>query len=218
MFPMTRISLVLALAASAFLWLLTPSGAVRAAGGTNSIEAQQLAANDVYVAPEMHSQPWVHSDDGARLRAATASASGRGVPVKVGVISHYPKVLRSPTDAAQALRNFLDFSGVLILVTPKGIGISSDELSNADIASIQRQVQPQCRIDAASCAIRAIQLAEPRVFAIQSKANRNAAIFWLVSVGLFGAVVLVLVLLTRRKRGDVLAQASTGVSSTPTGT
>jgi hypothetical protein len=217
-FPITRVSLVIALVAAAGVWLLVPAGAARAAGGTNSVEAQQLAANDVYIAPEMRSRPWVHSNDGARLRAATTSSNRRGIPTKVGVISHYPKVLRSPTDAAQALRNFLDFSGVLILVTPRGIGISSDELSNADIAAIQRQVQPQCHIDAAGCAIRAIQLAQPRVLAIQSKANRNAAIFWLVSVGLFGLVVLVLVLLTRRKRGDVLAQGSTSASSTPTGT
>jgi hypothetical protein len=216
-FPVTRSALVLALTIAAVVGLLSPR-ATLAAGGSSSDAALQLSANDVYVAPQMLSQPWVHKTDAARLRAATTNANRRGVPTKVGVIAHYPKALRSPTDAAQALRSFLDFSGVLILVTPQGIGISSDELSNADIASIQRRVRAQCRVDAASCAIEAIQLSQPRVFAIQSKANRNAAIFWVVSVALFGIVVLVLVLMTRRKRGDVLAQPPTGASSTPTGT
>lgn len=216
MFPVTRVPFGLILVIA--VCLAAAPQVTSAAGGTNSDTAFQLSAQDVYIAPEMHSSPSVHQGDAARIRAATQDASRRGVPMKVGIIGHYPKVLKSPTDASQALRNFMDFSGVLILVTPKGIGVSSDELSNADIAAIQRRVQPRCRTAAASCAIQAIHLAVPRVLAIQSKANRNAAIFWIVSVGLFGLVVLVLVFTTRRKRSEVMAQASSGASSTPTGT
>lgn len=215
-FSVTRVPVLVMLLMSVCLGALPR--ATSAAGGPNSDTAFQLSAQDVYIAPAMQSRPFVHPGDAARIRAATQDASRRGVPTKVGVIGHYPKVLKNPTDASQALRNFMDFSGVLILVTPKGMGISSDEMSNADIAAIQRRVQPQCRTTAAGCAIRAIHLAVPRVLAIQSKANRNAAIFWLVSVGLFGLVVLVLVFTTRRKRASVMAGASPGASPTPTGT
>jgi hypothetical protein len=217
--PTTRISAVLVIAA-ALIWPVASSGRALAAGGGSgdAVTAQQLSFSDVYVAPGMFSHSSVRRGDPARLRAVTTAAAQRGIPTKIGIISHYPAPLHSPTEAAQALRNFMDYSGVVILVTPAGIGISSDELSNADIASIERRVAPECRVEAADCAIHAARLAMPRVLAIQSKANRNAAIFWVVSVGLFALVMLVLVLLTRRRRADAPPEGVAGVPSTPTGT
>lgn len=204
------------LTAVAMCLLAVPSGALAGQRGTNADTVQQLSSNDVYIAPEMFTHPNVRSQDLARLRVATADASHRGVPIKIGIISHYPSVINSPTNAAEALRNTVDFSGVLILVTPRGIGISSDQLSSADSSSIERSVQSRCRTEAADCAIRAVHLAVPRVLHIQSEANRNAAVFWAVSVGLFGLVVLGLVLMSRRKRLQMLA-TPTGSPTTPSG-
>jgi hypothetical protein len=204
--------------ALAVAWLTAGNARVFAGQrGSNADTAQQLSLNDVYIAPEMVSYSNVHRDDVQRLTRASANAGRRGVPTKVGIISHYPTTAKSPTQAAQVLRTYMDYSGVLILVTPKGIGMSSDELSNAQIAAIERKVRAGCRVEAADCAINAIHLAVPQVLNTQARANRNAAIFWGVSVGLFGVAVLVLVLMTRRKRTEVLATASP-LPPTPTGT
>lgn len=203
-------------AAAAMTWLTVTAPAVHAGKrATNADAAQQLSLNDVYIAPEMFSKSYVHSGDDNRIKVATTDAAHRGVPTKVGILSHYPRTVHSPTAAAKKLRNYMDFSGVLILVTPEGIGISSDQLSSADIAAIERSVQPTCRREVADCAINAIHRAVPRVLAIQSEANRNAAVFWIVSVGLFGLVVLALVLLTRRQRIKTLQAAS--APPTPSG-
>lgn len=198
------------------VWLAAVPGVTHAGKrATNADAAQQLSLNDVYIAPEMFSRPYVHKGDARRLKVATTNSAHRGVPMKVGIVSHYPRGAHSPTGAAAKLRNYMDFSGVLILVTPKGIGMSSDQLSPTDISRIERSVGSQCKVEAARCATSAIHQAVPRVLAIQSEANRNAAIFWIVSVGLFGLVVLVLVLMTRRKRLEVIA-SSPGAQPTPT--
>lgn len=215
MFLMNRLVIALA-AASILVWLIAaPPVAHAGKRATNADAAQQLSQNDVYIAPEMFSHPYVHAGDGRRISQATTDAARRGVPTKVGILSHYPHTAHSPTAAAQSLRNFMDFSGVLILITPKGIGISSDQLSDADIAAIERAVQPSCQVEVADCAISAIHRAVPRVLAVQSEANRNAAVFWIVSVGVFGLVVLALVLLTRRQR--IQAMRAANVPPTPTG-
>ncbi len=211
-----RLLAVLAAIAAA-VWLVATPPAVHAGKrATNADVAQQLSLSDVYIAPEMHSRPYVHAGDAQRLTQATTDSAHRGVPMKVGIISHYPRTVHSPTDAADKLRNYMDFSGVLILVTPSGIGISSDQLSGKDIAAIERAVGPRCKVEATDCAISAIHRAVPRVLAIQAEANRNAGVFWVVSVGLFGLVVLVLVLWTRRKRAAIVSSAP-GAHPTPSG-
>lgn len=199
--------------------ILVPSHGVHAGKrGTNADTAQQLSMTNVYIAPEMRGRANVHGDDANRLQRATTNAATRGVPVKVGIIGHYPRSAHSPTQAAQILRNYLDFSGVLILVTPRGIGVSSDQLSNADIAATERAANPGCKVDAGDCAIQAIHRTAPQVLAVQARANRNAAVFWVVSVGLFGVAILILLIMTRRKREEVLQRAPTGSPPTPTGT
>jgi hypothetical protein len=213
-FSMSRLLMTVAALTAVYLAVM-PAAAHAGKRSTNADVAQQLSLNDVYIAPEMFAHPYVHRGDARRLKLATTNSAHRGVPMKVGIISHYPHATQSPTAAAAKLRNFMDFSGVLILVTPKGIGMSSDQLSPADISRIERSVGSQCKVGAADCAISAIHQAVPRVLAIQSEANRNAAIFWIVSVGLFGLVVLVLVLMTRRKRIEAIASTS-GARPTPT--
>jgi hypothetical protein len=171
--------------------------------GTNADTALNMSANQVYVAPEMEEKPYVHADDKDRMTQATTHIGSRGVPIKVGVIGHYPKGLRNPTEAAQKLRIYMDFSGIVILVTPKGMGISSDQLTNTEIARIEHRAGPGCRVEAGDCAITAMHMAEPLVLAHQSSENRNAAMFWAVSVGIFGLMIVGLIFLTRRKRGEV---------------
>jgi hypothetical protein len=56
------------------------------------------------------------------------------------------------------------------------------------------------------------------VLSTQSQANRNAAIFWVVSVGLFGLAVLVLIILTRRKQEQLSATDVPAAPPTPSET
>ena len=181
----------------------------------NSAVVTALTNADLYISPHVVNSGHVHTGDRHRLLSAIREVGSKGVPVKVALLGHYPnpKGQWSPFDAADHLRNFIAFSGVLVLVSPKGMGVSSDYLSSETVHQIVARSQGLCAGSYASCAIAAMRASVPGVKAEQSRANRNVAVFWVVAVVLFGILVAVLVWTARRRQEQ--PQDRTGGSGTP---
>lgn len=188
------------------LLLLSPV----ARADNNVTVVNKLTNDDVYVAPSVIAAGHAGNTDKSRLQRAVDDASKRSVPVKVALLTQYPRNLHNPHDAADRLRNFIDFSGVLVLVSPRGVGVSSDYLSNGDSLRIERQVTPACSSSYTACAVTAIQASVPLVQSEQAAANRNVAVFWAVAVIIFGILVAALVLIARRKQEALMASRDEG--------
>lgn len=192
---MTRLLVALSVLALALL----PSYAF---ADTNSDVIAALATRDLYISPHVTAAHHVRPGDKNRLLSAIGEVSKKGVAVKVALVGHYPhtKDTRNPFDAADHLRNYLGFSGVLVLVSPTGMGLSSDYLSGKDVRQVVQGSQPLCTTSYASCAIAALQASVPRVKAEESGANRNVAIFWVIAAVLFAVLVTALIMSARRHR------------------
>lgn len=172
----------------------------------NGVVASQLTSVDEYIDPAELASNHARSGDNHRLESAIQAASSKGVSAKIGIVSTYPHHFSSPAEAAASLRNFIDFSGVLILATPKGLGINSDYLSVADTNRIAAQAQPRCAVSYTDCAILALNKTVPRIQAAQSRANRDVAVFWGVCVLIFGIIIAALVLWARRRQQEVIGR------------
>lgn len=182
------------------LLLTFPARVIPALADTNAQVAAALTSSDVYVARAMPSSAHVSSGDAQRLQAATHAAVNSGVPEKIAVVSHYPSKYSDPYAAARALRQFLDFAGVLVLMSPRGIGVSSDTLTFNEIQSIERKALPRCLTSYAQCALYAGQLAVNQTKADKSAANRSAAIFWLVLLAILAVIIAAVAFVVRRRQ------------------
>jgi hypothetical protein len=155
----------------------------------------------VYVSNAMPPSARVSLGDVRRLRAATHAAVNKGVPEKIALVSHYPNQYRDTYAAARALRQFLDFAGVLVMVSPRGIGVSSDTLTFNEIRSIQTRVRPHCLASSyAECAVIAGQLAVDQTNSDKSAANKSAATFWLVLLAVLAVIIAAVVFVVRRRQ------------------
>lgn len=192
--PIPRAVLSIGLFLAALLMVVPTSWAE-----SNGTIAEKLGSQDVYITN--HALPGGHLGPGdlGRLQREVNSAASQGVAEKIGILAHYSSHAHSPVQAAHLLRDFINFSGVLILVTPQGIGISSDALSSSELTSIAHQVAPLCLRSYADCAIAAGQKAAARVKTDNNNQFRSAAIFWVVILGLFGLLILAVVLFNRRR-------------------
>lgn len=168
---------------------------------SNGQVAQVLSTQDAYVTRSLG----VSSADKKRLEGAIAAAGRRNVTAKIAITTGYPHTYQSAQQAADALRNFVSLSGVLVLVTPKEMAVSSDLLSASDERAIVRSVRERCAAGYASCAIAAVNQSIPRVQATESAANRNAALFWAVTILLLGALIAGLVWYARRRQTALIA-------------
>jgi len=177
---------------------------------TNVTVVNKLTNDSVYVAPSVIAAGHAGHADKDLLQRVVDDASKRSVPVKVALLTQYPHTLHNPHDAADKLRNFIDFSGVLVLVSPRGVGVSSDYLSNADSQRIERQVTSNCSLSYTGCAVKAIRASVPLVQTEQAAANRNVAVFWAIAIIVFGIVITVLVLVARRKQEALMASRDDG--------
>lgn len=196
--------MIRALLVSLILLLLLRAGLALADNNVTVIN--KLTTDAIYISPSVIAAGHDSASDKGQLRRAVDAAGKSSVPVKVALVMTYPTKLKGPHDAAQHLRNFIDFSGVLVLVSPRGIGVSSDFLTSAATARLERKAAPFCTMTYAECAVRAINASVPEVKSQVAAANRNVAIFWAVAVIAFGVLIAVLVLIARRRQLALIAE------------
>lgn len=186
----------------------TPTIVPTTAPGTTKPNAAAeivLSSGSVYIAPAVIAGGHASPRDILRLQRLAALAACRSVTVKIALLSGYPAHFPSEQDAAAGLDNNLNFSGVLVLVTPQGLALGSDLLSSSDIARITHKARPDCGINYSRCAVAAVRAALPRVAATQRAATRNVEVFWAVAVVIFGVIVAGLVLAARRRQQGIIA-------------
>jgi len=183
---------------ASFLAVLNPS---RASADTNAEVAAQLSANDVYITNQKLPGGAVHAGDLKRLQAQANAASARNVDEKLAIVAGYPSNFKDISEAAVSLQSFLDYSGVLILVSPNGMGISSDLMSTKSMDRIIGRAQPVCRRSYADCTLLAGRLAIPAVRSAENSSFRDAIV--LIAGALVGLAVIAAVLayaIFRRRR------------------
>lgn len=195
--------LMTALAAALCLLLLGGILAAPVLADSNTTVLRALSAGDAYVTNTPPSSAHIAPGDQQRLQRQADLAHSRGADEKFALLSHYPSTYHSPAAAASALRHFLDFSGVLVLVSPAGIALSSDQLSTSEDTAIADAARPQCLTQSwTACALFAGQRALTQVRADKNAAFRGATIFWLVLLAVIAALFVIagLVIRGRRKR------------------
>jgi hypothetical protein len=194
-----------------------PLQAEAALADTNAQVAAALTSNDVYISKAMPPTAHVSSSDAQRLLQATQAAVNGGVPEKIALVSHFPSKYANTYAAAEALRQFLDFAGTLVLVSPRGIGVASDTLTLNEIQSIERKARPRCLISYAQCSVYAGQLAVDQTKSDKSAANKSAAVFWLVLLAVLGVIIAAAVFVFRRRQNRAagnLSELRTAASQT----
>lgn len=189
------------------VWLAASfSLTIPALADTNAQVAAALTSNDVYVSNTMPARAHVVAADKQRLQAATLAAVNAGVPEKIALVSHFPPNYRNAYAATAALRQFLDFAGVLVLVAPTGIGVSSDTLTLNEIRSIESRSKSLCLTSYAQCAVVAGRLAVNQTKADRGAANKSAAIFWLSLLVVLGIIIAVVVFVVRKRQKHPIEQ------------
>jgi len=173
---------------------------------SNTTVLQVLNNADVYVSNSVYQHHDAHPGDLHRLQAAADNAYNQNVAVKVALLEQFPSNIHTAAQAADNIRNFEDFSGVVIVVWPGGIGVSSDVMTSSEQATVVRQAAPLCAGSFTACAIAAVKDAIPIVKSEQSSAYRSAAIFWIVTFVVVALVIAAAVLYFRRRTSRTLAQ------------
>ncbi len=160
----------------------------------------------MYISPAVGLQGNIVSGDSQKLQTQVSSASNAGVPEKFAILKTVPHrfypLLGASNRAADALRTTTGLSdGVLILIWPHGIGVSSSRLSSNDIRNIEAHAQPICAgLGYSQCAITAGLEAESLAKSRDDANNRKAALFWLGVLIVIGGVVAFFVWRARRNR------------------
>jgi hypothetical protein len=168
----------------------------------NGRVANALAAQDTFISPQLRAGGGVPRDAAALLKRQAQKASTQGVREKLALVEGYPRNFSSPSTAADGLLQYLSLSGVLVLVSPRGLGVSSDDLSPAQISSVVRTAKPFCSRDYASCAVAAGSAALVLVRANQAQSQHSTLVFWVATVAgiLALAALLTIAALVRRRR------------------
>lgn len=190
-------------AALAFVVALLVVPVAAGAAGVDVISV--LQRHDAYVSPRIISAGHAHQGDSARLDTQARTAAARGVPEKFVILSSYPSTYANASQAADALRNTLSFSGVLVLVAPGQIALSSGSLTQSEMTAIARQAAPRCGAQTyTDCALFAGRGAVSQVAADHRSSSRSTGVFWLIVLAVL-AVVGFFAFTGRRRRS---AQAS----------
>lgn len=204
---------VVALLVLVALALLVSSATAFAATEVDVVRV--LERQDAYIDSSMN-----HPGDLQRLEQAAGNAASQGVPEKLVVLSGIPSGVPSSAAAASSLRRLLNFSGVVVVADPRGIGLSSDRLSRSEMNTIGRKAVAQCITGAvADCAVLAGNDAVSQIKADKSASDRRSAIFWGVVLIIIAVVVAFLVWNVGRRRkaitgrrNDLYAAASNTLS------
>jgi hypothetical protein len=135
------------------------------------------------------------------LEAAAAASAHQGVPEKFALVHTFPG--SSVTTAAHDLRNTLGFSGVLVLLAPHHLGLSSNRLSSSELTAIAQRAAPRCGTQGyTACAIFAGRQATDQVLADQQQSGGSSGFLWLIVVVVLGAIALFALTGGRRRRNE----------------
>lgn len=166
-----------------------------------------LQQHDAYVSAKMIAAGRARAGDAGRLDAQARTAAAQGVPEKIAILSSYPSNYANASQAADALRNTLSFSGVMVLVTPGQIALSSDRLSRSEMTAIAVKASPRCSAQTyTACALFAGQQAVTKVRADNSASSRSSTILWLVVLAVIAGVALFAFGLGRRRKASSSAE------------
>ncbi|GAC1625964.1 MAG: hypothetical protein NVS4B2_04870 [Chloroflexota bacterium] len=168
------------------------------ASGPSPAMLRALQSGSVYIAPQAFARSRARHDDVPRLDRLAAEASNSGLPEKF-VVSTFPG---TPQAAAHDLRSILNFSGTLVLVGPRGIGVSSgSHLSQSEDQSIAQGAAATCLTQSFStCALAAGRDALARYKSDQATSRHDAGIFWGIVLVIVALIVFGLVFSVWRKR------------------
>jgi hypothetical protein len=165
----------------------------RAGEDTDAFNA--LQRGNVYIAPDVKSYGKIQSGDTQLLARQATSAAAANIPEKFVIIRSLPPQFAPIKGAAyrgaSALRQAVALTdGVLILIWPHGIGVSSDRLSSGEMQTIEHNASPICQAQGyAPCAVQAGKAAVTTIQNDQTSSNRNVAIFWVVVLAIIAALI-----------------------------
>jgi hypothetical protein len=185
--------------------LLTALLAIVCAVGSVSIAAAAdvittLEHQNAFVSRKEIADGHARPGDLQRLESAAASSARQGVPEKFALVHTFPGT--SIAAAAHELRNTLGFSGVLILLAPGHLAISSDRLSDSEMNGIYQRAAPRCQAQGyTACAIFAGRQATAQVLADQQSSGHSSGALWLIVVVVLGGIALFALTGGRRRRG-----------------
>lgn len=181
------------------LAVLFTIGSVSIAAAADVITTLEHA--NVYVSPLEIKDGHVKAGDAQRLASAASASARKGVPEKFALVHSFPG--SSAPAAAHDLRNTLGFSGVLVLVAPGHIALSSDHLTREELDSIATQAAPRCSPQGyAACAIFAGQQAIKQAQAGSKGPAPSSGLLWLVVVGVLAVIALFALTGGRRRRTE----------------
>jgi hypothetical protein len=178
------------LAAWAAIGLSSSARADEAADAYNTLQT-----SSVYIAPGLQSAGHVRAGDASALQAQATASAGGGAPEKFALLTTLPKRLGTTSGATQraadTLRQEVPLAGgVLVLIWPHGIGVSSGTLSRGQIESIERVAAPICHAAGyGACALAAGKAAESQVRSDQATTQRDALVFWSIVLLIIAALV-----------------------------
>lgn len=160
-----------------------------------------LEHQSAYISPKELTDGDAHAGDLQKLETAAAASAQQGVPEKFALVHTFPEA--SAPAAAHDLRNTLGFAGILVLLAPHHIALSSDRLSGSEMTSIAQRAATRCQPQGyTACAIFAGQQATAQVLADQQSSGHSSGALWLIVVVILGAIALFALSGGRRKRAS----------------
>lgn len=162
---------------------------------SNATVAVALQTGTAYISPQVKAAGRVHRGDLARLRRAADASGERGVPEKFAIVRHLPSNYGAEKNgaalAAQGLARLVGLvDGVMIVVSPRGLGLSSSRLDGTTLRRLERRFEPLCRaVSYTACALQAGRAAIVSIGRREAAATRNAALVWFAVLVLLAAVI-----------------------------
>ena len=191
---MSRSITLLAAALLAAILTIGLISIARAADVITTLEHQSA-----YISPNEIAAGHARAGDLQRLESAAAASARQGVPEKFALVHTFPG--SSATGAAHDLRNTLGFSGVLVLLAPGHLALSSNRLSDSEMAGIAQRAATRCQPQGyTACAIFAGQQATAQVLADQQTSSHSSGVLWLIVVIILAVIALFALSGGRRRR------------------
>lgn len=152
-----------------------------------------LTTSDAYLSPSQVRAGYAQAGDLQRLTEAVRSEAARGVHVKLAIIDGVSTAPGRTEFLARKVRSFLNFSGVVVLVSNRGIGVASDKLSRSEEQHIESKARPVCQRPSkgafTQCVILAAHEAVSQIKDDQASSARTTAIIWVVVLAILALIV-----------------------------
>jgi hypothetical protein len=188
-----------------------------------------LQHQDAYISSKFLTTGHAKPGDLQRLENVAQASARKGVPEKFALVYSYPYA--SAAEAAHYIRDSLGFSGVLVLVSPHHLAISSDRLSQDEENSLAQRAWARCLPNqyvqcAAFAGQQAVQVADTGSGGSGSSGGSSGG-FWIVILIIVGGIAFFAFRRgrrgstqtrneledLRRAAGNTLSQADTAVEA-----